>query len=383
MLAELEMEAPPREFPPRAHRVLCVDDERPVLDALRRLLRREPYDLMTTERPEQALEWIAHGGISLVVADQRMPVMTGTELLEAARVISPEMIGVILTAYPRTSVLLDAVNQGARRLIAKPWDDDALKEAIRDLLARSEWIGKTRFVGPAHGEEAVEPGVAGVLEERVVRIDCRGKTAEAALRPISAILRHPKVIRTGIVILLERLNELDDPERLFLPGLVSRTETSGIRPSVVDATGRARTHLENLGGAKPYVAYGPEVSARHHRYALLVADDPEAGDLIAALVRAGGITCDVPESPDEAMMRLGMTPYDLVVLAIDRPGAPGGRAGRYVRERGLGVPVLLLSPSLDRWDTDDCTRLAVERMLPLPCRVRDLYDALGGNGGPI
>lgn len=362
-----------RRFAPRSDRVLFVDDERPVLDAMQRILRREPYEVMTTERPEEALEWIARGGINLVVADQRMPTMTGTELLEAARIISPELNGVILTAYPRTSVLLDAANQGVRRLITKPWDDDDLRGIIRDLLARVEWDAHLARGGrPARDGGAT----AGVLEERVVRIDAAGRTAESIVRPISAILRHPGVIRSGLVILLDRLDQIDDPSREFFPKLLRCMQSAEVRPSIVDGTGRAQACLESLGGVVPYVAYGPGVTGLRRKRVLLFTEDAAAGNLLAALLRGLGCSCDLPETPEEGVMRLGMTPYDLVILAIDRPESPGERVGRYVLGRGLEIPVLLLSHSLDRWDTDDCARLGVGRMLPQPFRLRDFVDAL-------
>src|SRR5437868_13772349 len=62
--------------------VLCVDDERPVLAALTRALRREPYELVTTEDPEEALERIRSGAVSVILADYRMRVMGGTSLLQ-------------------------------------------------------------------------------------------------------------------------------------------------------------------------------------------------------------------------------------------------------------------------------------------------------------
>src|SRR5438128_5224187 len=82
------------------HVVLCVDDEPAILAALRRSLRNEPYELLTTDRPARALKWLESREISLVISDQRMPGMLGTELLEEVSQLSPSTARIILTAYP-------------------------------------------------------------------------------------------------------------------------------------------------------------------------------------------------------------------------------------------------------------------------------------------
>ena len=61
------------------HVVLCVDDDPSILDSLRRCLREEPYEVVTAETPERALEIVERGGVSLLLTDQRMPGMCGAD----------------------------------------------------------------------------------------------------------------------------------------------------------------------------------------------------------------------------------------------------------------------------------------------------------------
>src|SRR5262245_24809572 len=89
----------------RRHKVVLVDDDPAVLRSLRRLLRHEPYDLLSTDRPESALQWIEEGDVSLMVTDQRMPDLCGTELAELVRRKSPGTIRVLLTAYPGNEIV--------------------------------------------------------------------------------------------------------------------------------------------------------------------------------------------------------------------------------------------------------------------------------------
>jgi len=91
----------------RRPRVLCVDDDAAVLAALRRMSRGEPYDLVTTDDPAEALEWIRGGTFDVLVTDQRMPGVTGAELAREARRVSPHMAVIVLTAYPDTALVLE------------------------------------------------------------------------------------------------------------------------------------------------------------------------------------------------------------------------------------------------------------------------------------
>lgn len=119
--------------------VVCVDDEPAILAALARALRHEPYDLVTTGRPPEAIERIECTDVGLLLADQRMPEMSGTELLKLVRARSPATARVILTGFADLDAVTAAVNEGAvHRYLHKPWDDDELRRTIRQLLRDRE-----------------------------------------------------------------------------------------------------------------------------------------------------------------------------------------------------------------------------------------------------
>lgn len=125
----------------RRHTVVLVDDDPAVLASLRRLFRREPYDILSTTRPDLALRWIENGDVSLVVVDQRMPGMCGTDLALRVRERSPGTIRVMLTAFPGNTIVQHGLAREIQWLISKPWNDDALRLTIRQLLRRVEGIG--------------------------------------------------------------------------------------------------------------------------------------------------------------------------------------------------------------------------------------------------
>jgi response regulator RpfG family c-di-GMP phosphodiesterase len=116
-------------------RVLIVDDEDNILSALRRLLRREPYDLITVNNAQDALRVLESRSVSVLIADYRMPRMTGTELLLEVQRRWPETLRIVLSGYSEVSAIISAINEGAvYKFITKPWNDEEIKLHIRRAL---------------------------------------------------------------------------------------------------------------------------------------------------------------------------------------------------------------------------------------------------------
>ncbi|MBI3857842.1 MAG: response regulator [Planctomycetes bacterium] len=120
------------------HAVLCVDDEPAVLAALRRTLRREPYELVMARSPLEALEWAKSRQFSVVISDERMPGLSGTEMLRTIRESSPETLGILLTGYPEGITRSIGYGKMIRWLFVKPWDDLQMIRTIRRLLQERE-----------------------------------------------------------------------------------------------------------------------------------------------------------------------------------------------------------------------------------------------------
>lgn len=116
--------------------VLCVDDDPETLQALSRCLRNEPYLLITAGAPAEALAVLGEVPVDLVIADQRMPEMSGTELLREARQRSPRTARAILTGYDTPSTICKGLESGAETFLRKPWNDVALRSTILRILDR-------------------------------------------------------------------------------------------------------------------------------------------------------------------------------------------------------------------------------------------------------
>lgn len=111
--------------------VLIVDDEIDNLEALRRLLRHD-FKVTTTESGLEALMLLRAQEFAVIVSDQRMPEITGVDLLEKAKQLRPAMTRVLLTGYTEVESVIGAINRGSiYRYVAKPWDPEDLRITLR------------------------------------------------------------------------------------------------------------------------------------------------------------------------------------------------------------------------------------------------------------
>jgi len=118
-----------------AKRLLLVDDERNILSALNRLLRRDAYQLFCCESAAEGLQILAQQPVDVIISDQRMPVMTGVEFLREARLRYPETVRIISSGYADFQYIADAINEGAiYKFLSKPWDDEQLRQSIADAF---------------------------------------------------------------------------------------------------------------------------------------------------------------------------------------------------------------------------------------------------------
>ncbi|HKK20367.1 MAG TPA: HD domain-containing phosphohydrolase, partial [candidate division Zixibacteria bacterium] len=116
-------------------RLLLVDDEEGILRALQRLFKQTDAEIMTAPGGEKALEILQSESISMIISDQRMPGMTGVELLRQARDIQPDAIRILLTGYADIEATVKAINDGAvRYYFNKPWDDEFLLSRVAESL---------------------------------------------------------------------------------------------------------------------------------------------------------------------------------------------------------------------------------------------------------
>ena len=120
------------------YKILIVDDEVSNLRALERLFRTE-YDVVTAGSGADALSLLEHHDMALLIADQRMPEMSGIELMQRTARLRPHMVRILLTGYTDVDSLIEAINTGhVYKYITKPWNNDDLLLTIARALEHYE-----------------------------------------------------------------------------------------------------------------------------------------------------------------------------------------------------------------------------------------------------
>jgi two-component system probable response regulator PhcQ len=116
-------------------KILIVDDEENILNSLKRLFRKEPYEILTAGSGEEGLKILDHQQVDLIVSDLKMPEMNGIEFLKKAKEKNPVPLRIMLTGHADLKSVIAAIDQGEiYRFLLKPWDDEELKMTVRQAL---------------------------------------------------------------------------------------------------------------------------------------------------------------------------------------------------------------------------------------------------------
>ncbi len=116
--------------------ILLVDDEAHILSALQRAMRREPWTVLTADSGSAALAVLAKQHVDLIVSDQKMPGMSGLDLLARARSLQPDAASILITGWTEEVPHAQIEALGVHALLPKPWDVQTLKRAVREALAQ-------------------------------------------------------------------------------------------------------------------------------------------------------------------------------------------------------------------------------------------------------
>ena len=119
--------------------LMILDDEHNIGKSLMRLLRSDNYRILLAENAHQAFELLATQHVGVVISDQRMPQMTGTEFLSRVKELYPNTVRIVLSGYTDLHTVTEAMNRGAiYKFLTKPWDDDHLRGIIKEAFQYHE-----------------------------------------------------------------------------------------------------------------------------------------------------------------------------------------------------------------------------------------------------
>jgi diguanylate cyclase (GGDEF)-like protein/PAS domain S-box-containing protein len=133
----LALDTLPRQ--PYERTLLYVDDEANLRAAIARAMRHKGYRVLVAADAAEAFEILATAEVGVIVCDQRMPGISGTEFLSRVKHMYPDATRMVLSGYTDLQSVTDAVNHGAIfKFLTKPWNDEELAEAVRDGFAAFE-----------------------------------------------------------------------------------------------------------------------------------------------------------------------------------------------------------------------------------------------------
>jgi DNA-binding NtrC family response regulator len=123
------------------HIVLFIDDDPMIVKSIQRLLRREPFQLVTAGSAQQGFTLADIYDFSLVISDFSMPGMDGLEFLGKIKAQNPQVLTMMLTGKAEIDLAVKAINDaGVYKFILKPWDENDLKLTIRRALESLEVV---------------------------------------------------------------------------------------------------------------------------------------------------------------------------------------------------------------------------------------------------
>ena len=119
-------------------KILCVDDEPNIVRALQWLLQKD-FEVLTANSGDEALELVKQHDFDVIISDQRMPIMTGVELLREVKRLSPRTMRILLTGYSDLQAIVRSVNESeVFRFINKPWNITELPLVVEQAVTISK-----------------------------------------------------------------------------------------------------------------------------------------------------------------------------------------------------------------------------------------------------
>ncbi|MDT5121736.1 MAG: hypothetical protein QOC96_1218 [Acidobacteriota bacterium] len=253
-----------------SYKIMIVDDEPANLRLLERLFRRD-YQVIPAASGEEALELLGQHDVALLITDQRMPGMTGIELLQRTVSLRPHMVRIIITGYTDVGVLVEAINCGhVYKYVTKPWDNTALRLTVERALEHYE-TNKSR-----HELEQANKRLSNRLQEMtrgVVRAitDALEAKDEYVYGHARRVTGYATAIARRLNLDTEAIEQLSFAASLHDIGKIGTPDSLLLKPAAFTEEERALVNLHSERGARilggvPEMADVAEAVRYHHEH---------------------------------------------------------------------------------------------------------------------
>lgn len=331
----------------RRHTVLVVDDEPDVVASVKDLLRLE-YKVIGATRAAEGLELLERENVHIVMTDQRMPEMTGVQLLEKVRDRHPNAMRLLFTGYADVRAVVDAINRGnVYRYITKPWDPDELMAIIREACERYDLIEDRRNLIEQLKTKNTE------LERANAELKRADELKAAFIRVASHELRTPLTILMGLADLSTRKGNAEEP----LSGWLKRIHAAGQRlqhlvdqiVEMLSAQQFERQLDKHPADVRQLVRQAiedvrPFAEIRGQTLRLDLPDEPRVADVDAGKIR---------DSVNHLLLNaIKFTPDHGTITARAADGTPDGGAVIQVTDTGCGIDPESVRHVFDRFFTE-------------------------------
>ena len=208
------------------HKLLIVDDEMANVRLLERLFRSE-YHCLTASSGAESIALLEQHDVAIIITDQRMPLMTGIELLEKTSQVRPHMVRILLTGYTDVETLVDAINCGLVYMyVPKPWNNADLKLRVGRALEHHEHNRKRHSLETANARLVARLAEmkAGVVQGLSDLLKARD---EHAYHHCARVSRYAFLIGQRMALPDETCNELCIAASLHEVGVIAQATANG------------------------------------------------------------------------------------------------------------------------------------------------------------